>query len=125
MRKPHPAAKKLRKEMPPGEQRLWARIRRKQLGGFRFRRQHTVGPYIADFACLEAKLIVELDGDQHGRGNAPSRDAKRDAYLREQGFEVLRFWNNAVYEEIDSVLEVILDAAENSVRAQQSEDGGS
>ena len=110
--------------MPPAEQRLWARIRRKQLGGFRFRRQHTVGPYIADFACLEAKLIVELDGDQHGRGNAPTRDAKRDDYLREQGFEVLRFWNNTVYEEIDGVLEAILDAATNSVKAQQFENIG-
>lgn len=110
--------------MPPAEQKLWARIRRKQLGGFRFRRQHTVGPYIADFACLEAMLIVELDGDQHGQGDAPARDATRDRYLREQGFEVLRFWNNAVYGEIDGVLEAILDAAVNSVRAQQSENDG-
>lgn len=124
MRKPHPAAKKLRKEMPPAEQRLWAHIRRKQLGGFRFRRQHTVGHYIADFACLEAKLIVELDGDQHGRGDGPMRDARRDDFLREQGFEVLRFWNNAVYEEIDSVLESILDAAVNAAKAQQAEKAG-
>lgn len=121
MRKPHPAAKKLRKEMPPAEQKLWARIRRKQLGGFRFRRQHTVGAYIADFACLDAKLIIELDGDQHGRGEAPAQDARRDEFLREQGFDVLRFWNNAVHGEIDSVLEAILNAAVNSVRAQQSE----
>ena len=107
--------------MPPAEQKLWARIRRKQLGGFRFRRQHTVGPYIADFACLEAKLIIELDGDQHGQDEAPMRDARRDEFLREQGFEVLRFWNNAVYEEIDSVLDVILEAATDSARAQRAE----
>ncbi len=107
--------------MPPAEQRLWYFIRRKALGGFRFRRQHTIGPYIVDFACLEAKLVIELDGDQHALGDAPERDANRDAYLREQGFEVLRFWNNEVYDEINSVLEVILDAALNSVRAKQVE----
>ncbi len=121
MRKPHPSARKLRKDMPEAEQRLWYFIRRSELGGFRFRRQHTIGPYIADFACLEAKLVIELDGDQHALGDAPKRDEKRDAYLIAEGFEVLRFWNNEVYENIDGVLEAILDAAMNSVRAKQVE----
>jgi very-short-patch-repair endonuclease len=121
MRKPHPNARKLRKDMPEAEQRLWYFIRRSELGGFRFRRQHTIGPYIVDFACLEAKLVIELDGDQHALGDAPKRDEKRDAYLTAEGFEVLRFWNNEVYENIDGVLEAILDAAMNSVRAKQVE----
>jgi len=122
MRKPHPNARKLRKDMPEAEQRLWYFIRRKELGGFRFRRQHTIGPYIVDFACVESNLVIELDGDQHALGDTPERDGKRDAYLNQQGFEVLRFWNNEVYENIDGVLEVILDAAMNSARAKQADD---
>ena len=121
MRKPHPNARKLRKDMPEAEQRLWYFIRCSELGGFRFRRQHTIGPYIVDFACLETKLVIELDGDQHALGDAPRRDEKRDAYLTAEGFEVLRFWNNEVYENIDGVLEAILDAAMNSVRAKKVE----
>ena len=106
IRKPHPNAKKLRKEMPPAEQKLWAQIRRKQLGGFRFRRQHSIGPFIADFVCIEAKLIIELDDDQHGFGDGV-RDAKRDGYLESENWQVLRFWNNDVYDNIDGVLEPI------------------
>ncbi|MEQ8179985.1 MAG: DUF559 domain-containing protein, partial [Amphiplicatus sp.] len=73
MRKPHPNASALRKNMPPAEKRLWSFIRRQQLGGFKFRRQHTIGPYVADFACAEAKLVIELDGGQHGFDLAEAR----------------------------------------------------
>jgi len=119
IRKPHPNARALRKDMPSAEQRLWYFIRKRQLGGFRFRRQHTIGPYIADFVCVEARLVIELDGDQHGRDAAPSRDEKRNAFMEKKGWMVVRFWNDEVYKNIAGVLETILDAAMNSVRAIQ------
>ncbi len=121
IRKPHPNAHKLRKDMPSAEQRLWYFIRRKQLGGFRFRRQHTIAPYIADFVCIEAKLVVELDGEQHGLDGAPEHDERRNAFMESEGWAVVRFWNNEVYDNIDDVLETILEAAGNSVRSLEIE----
>jgi len=118
IRKPHPNAKTLRKDMPSAERKLWARIRNKQLGGYRFRRQHTIGPYIADFACVETKIVIELDGDQHSFDDG-ARDAKRDAFIEGEGWRVLRFWNNDVYGNIDGVLEVILDACEIARREKE------
>ena len=123
MRKPHRNASALRKKMPPTEQRLWYFIRRKQLGGFRFRRQHTIGPYVADFACVEAMLVIELDGEQHARGKARERDAKRDQFMDQEGWIVMRFWNHEILNHIDSVQAAILDRAENSVRATEVERG--
>lgn len=121
MRKPHPSAKKLRADMPSAEQRLWYFIRRKQLGSFHFRRQHTIGPYIADFVCIEAKLVIELDGEQHAKGSAPARDAKRDSFMEEEGWVVLRFWNHDIFGNIDRVCEKVLDVAGNSARALEFE----
>ena len=115
IRKPHPNAKQLRKDMPSAERKLWARIRNKHLGGFRFRRQHTIGSYIADFACVEMRIVIELDGDQHALDEG-IQDAKRDAFIESEGWQVLRFWNNEVYGNIDGVLEVILDTCENALR---------
>lgn len=112
MRKPHARAKALRKNMPPAERKLWAALRRKALGGFRFRRQHTIGPYIADFACLELRIVIELDGNQHGADNG-ARDAIRDGYITNEGWTVLRFWNNEVYENLNGVLDTILQACES------------
>ncbi len=125
IRKPLPNARKLRKDMPSAEQRLWYFIRRKQLGGLRFRRQHTIGPYIADFVCVEAKLVIELDGEQHGLGGAPEHDEKRNAFMESEEWAVVRFWNNEVYDTIDDVLEMILDVAGNSVRALEIEKSAS
>ncbi|WP_428409595.1 endonuclease domain-containing protein [Hyphococcus sp.] len=116
MRRPHRNARTLRQTMPEAERRLWTRLRNKQLGGFRFRRQHTVGPYIADFACVDAMLIIECDGEQHGFDEFRAHDAKRDAFLQNEGWLVLRFWNSEIHDNMDGVLETILDAAENSVR---------
>ena len=101
------SARTLRKEMTEVEQKVWARLRAKRLGGFHFRRQHPIPPYVADFCCIAAKLIVELDGSQLGN----ERDTGRDAYLASQGFHVLRFWNNDVMQQFDGVLDAILDAA--------------
>ena len=94
----------LRKRTTDAEQRLWYHLRRRQLNGARFRRQVPIGPFIADFACLESSLIIELDGSQH-RDNP--RDARRDRYLRAHGFWILRFWDNEALLETDAVLEVI------------------
>ena len=115
IRRPHKRARTLRKRMPEAERRLWARLRNHQLGGFRFRRQHTIGPYIADFACVEARLVIECDGDQHGADDALIHDATRNAFMESEGWMVLRFWNPEIYNNMDGVLETILDAARNSV----------
>jgi very-short-patch-repair endonuclease len=104
-------ARQLRKTMTDAEVRVWFHLRRNQLGGFRFRKQHPVGPYIADFACIEARLIVEIDGSQHGSPN----DAQRDAWLRDNGFRILRFWNNDVLNRIHEVLATILDALSSTL----------
>lgn len=85
---------------------LWHHLRDRRLSGFKFRRQVPVGPYFADFCCAEQRLIVELDGGQHVEQQA--YDAERSLYLREQGFTVLRFWNDQVLQETEAVLEEIL-----------------
>jgi very-short-patch-repair endonuclease len=82
-------ARKLRKSMSLPEAMLWQRLRGSQLG-MKFRRQHPVGPYVADFYCRDARLIIEIDGEAHNRGDRPEKDAARDAYLLDKGFEVLR-----------------------------------
>jgi very-short-patch-repair endonuclease len=96
-------ARKLRREMTDAERRLWSKLRYRQIDGFRFRRQHPIGPYVADFVCLEAKLIVEIDGGQHGE--AATADTERTRWLNSRGYEVLRFWNNEVNENVAGVLE--------------------
>lgn len=104
--------------MPPAERKLWARIRNKQLGGYRFRRQHTFGPFIADFACVEMRLVVELDGGQHGF-NDGARDARRDAFIENEGWAVVRFWNDDVYRNMDGVLETIFNTCETARQAKE------
>ena len=96
--------RELRSQLTDAEQRLWFHLRRRQLVGQRFRRQCPVGPYIADFACLERRLIIELDGGEHA-GSA--EDRCRDAYLYRRGFRVLQFWNNLVFENLEGVLSEI------------------
>ena len=92
--------------MTDAEQALWSRIRRKRLGCLRFRRQHPVGRYIADFYCHELKLIIEVDGSSHE--NREAYDGNRDAYLSSGGYTVLRFTNDQIERSIDAVLETIL-----------------
>jgi len=99
-------AKGLRKQLTDAERRLWYLLRGRRLKGWKFRRQHPVGPYVADFACLECRLIIEVDGGQHVQNQAA--DEKRSGYLRDQGFTVLRFWNSDVLNDTERVLEAIL-----------------
>ena len=91
--------------MTDAEQRLWRHLRRKQMSDFKFRRQHPFGDYIIDFVCLEVMLAVEVDGGQHSENQA--QDMARTKFLNCAGFRVLRFWNNDVLSDIDSVTAVI------------------
>jgi BirA family biotin operon repressor/biotin-[acetyl-CoA-carboxylase] ligase/primosomal protein N' (replication factor Y) len=97
-------ARKLRGAMTDSERRLWSRLRLEQLG-VKFRRQHPLGSYVADFACLEPKLIIELDGSQHA--DQAAYDARRDAFFRGQGFAVLRFASDQPFLNLDGILTVI------------------
>jgi len=98
-------ARKLRGNPTDAETRLWSRLRRKQVDGHRFRRQVPLGPYVADFVCLEARLIVEVDGGQHADNTA--EDAARTAWLEGRGYRLLRFWNNDVLGNTEGVVEAI------------------
>jgi very-short-patch-repair endonuclease len=94
--------------MSGAESRLWYLLRRKQLGGIRFRRQQPIGPYIVDFVCLKKRIVIEFDGASHSE--TQGYDDARTAWLQVKGFRVLRFWNNDVLGNQDGVIEVILDA---------------
>ena len=101
-------ARSLRKRQTDAEQRLWTRLRDRQLLGFKFRRQHLIGRYIADFCCAEARFVIELDGDQHAIDRAS--DAERTAILEREGYRVLRFWDNDVFQNLEGVLVRIAEA---------------
>jgi very-short-patch-repair endonuclease len=100
-------ARRLRQQATDAETRLWYHLRGRRLEGFRFRRQHPIGPYFADFACLEVGLIVELDGGQHNTHTGVAHDTIRSDVLAARGFEILRFWNNDVLQNTQGVLDVI------------------
>ena len=100
-------ARKLRKPLTPPETLLWSRLRNRQLGGFKFRRQYPIGRYIADFCCFEIKLVVELDGESHAFQE--EYDKKRTDELAKHGLDEMRFWNRDVSANIDGVLEQILE----------------
>ncbi len=100
-------ARALRSNMTDAERLLWHALRNRQINHHRFRRQHPIGDYITDFACVEQKLVVELDGGQHQEQVA--YDDQRSEFLRSHGWRVLRFWNNEVLKNLDGVLAVIAD----------------
>jgi len=104
---PNLRARELRWNMTDGERKLWFLLRRKQLGGFRFRRQAAIGPYIADFFCPKARLIVELDGEPHSHEARIRRDGIRTRWLEAHGCRVVRFWNIDVFKRPDEVVDVI------------------
>ena len=101
-------AQALRQNQTNAEGLLWHYLSRKQLAGHKFRRQQPIGPYIADFACLSEKLLIELDGGQHAEQTAS--DNRRDRFLQEKGYRILRFWNHEVFENCFGVLESIYAA---------------
>ena len=102
-----PIARKLRKNPTEAEQRLWSRLRRKQLGGHRFRRQVPMGRYVVDFICHDARLVVEVDGGGHAA--QIDRDRERESFLETRGYRTVRFWNNEVLGNTDGVVERILE----------------
>ena len=99
-------AKSLRTSMTDAERRLWYRLQAHRLNSVKFKRQAVIGHYIADFACFECKLVIEVDGGQH---EGKVSDIERDRWLGQQGFRVLRFWNNEVLHNTDAVIGRILE----------------
>ena len=111
-------ARSLRKAMPKSEIILWQHVRREQLDGFKFRRQVPVGPFIADFACVGLKLIVEVDGATHAEDHEIVHDVRRTRFLEAQGWRVVRVLNTDIYESLDGVLSLLLDELQNLKRAK-------
>ena len=104
-------ARAMRHEPAPAEQKLWSCLRARQLGGFKFRRQHPLGAFIADFFCFEARLVIEVDGDSHAERE--EYDAARTKAIEKDGYLVIRFLNPDVSRHLDAILEEILRACES------------
>jgi very-short-patch-repair endonuclease len=100
--------KELRNNPTEAERILWQYLRLRQLGGHKFRRQQPLGEFIVDFVCLEKRLVVEVDGGQHS--SKVAYDEQRTTWLEQQGFRVLRFWNNEVLQNVEGVKEAIWQA---------------
>ena len=104
-------ARHLRRDMSLPEVLLW-RVLRQRPGGFKFRRQHPIGPYVADFFCREAGLAIEVDGEAHNRGERPRRDAERDEAFRIAGVKTLRIAADTLLADLDAVIRLIVAEAE-------------
>ena len=102
-------ARELRQSSPDAELQMWAQLRDRRLADFKFRRQHPIGRYFADFACIGARLVVELDGGQHFEPDAMAADARRTAHLNAHGFHVMRFTDREALTEAPEVLQAIFD----------------
>jgi very-short-patch-repair endonuclease len=100
-------AHRLRSNATAAEAKLWRQLRQFETRGTHFRRQVPIGDFIADFACMAARVVIEVDGSQHGDGPGLLRDAERTRWLEAEGYRVLRFWNNEVTENLAGVLDVI------------------
>ncbi len=108
-------ARNLRTSQTDAENALWRHLRDRRFHGLKFRRQVPLGSYVADFACFEAKVIVEADGGQHADN---ARDDRRDRYFRGQGYRTLRFWNVDILKNIEGVLETLHEAIKEQIRAE-------
>ena len=109
----HERARALRRTMTDAERKLWKILRQRQVNGRKFRRQVPLGRYITDFVCHEARLIVEVDGEQHAVPSEP--ETERTAFLENEGYRVLRFWNNEVLANLDGVYAMIVGALGRAV----------
>jgi very-short-patch-repair endonuclease len=103
----------LRKNQTDAERKLWGVLRGKQLGGVKFFRQYSAGPYILDFYCPVCRLAVELDGSQHGDDDQKIRDERREKYLKQNDIFVLRFWNDEITDNLDGVVDKIAEEIES------------
>ena len=101
-------ARDLRKRQTPAEKTFWRILRDRRLRGLKFRRQHPLGPFVADFCCYEIRLVLELDGEIHQEAQPAARDRERDAHIRGLGFTILRFPNERVFGDAEGVIEEIL-----------------
>ena len=101
-------ARRLRKDLSLPEVLLWQELR-KRPGGFKFRRQHPAGPYVLDFACVKARIAVEVDGSAHGMGDAPAHDEVRDEWLQHQGYSVVRVAAADVLKNLEGVVAFVVE----------------
>jgi very-short-patch-repair endonuclease len=102
--KPTDLARELRSRQTDAEMKLWINLRAKRFKGVKFRRQQSIGNYIADFICFKEKLVIEVDGSQHNQSPGIEQDRQRTQYLVSKGFQVLRFWDNDVLQNIEGVM---------------------
>jgi very-short-patch-repair endonuclease len=112
----HSRARTLRRNMTEAERQVWRILRLRQMEGHKFRRQVPIGRFIADFACHEARLIIEIDGGQHDLSLAP--ETERTEFLEGEGYRVLRFWNNEVLANLDGVHRAITEALDRGTPTQ-------
>ena len=103
--------RQLRRESTEPEKRLWKHLRGRQVAGLKFRQQVWLGPYIVDFFCAEARLVIELDGETHVGPEAEAYDERRTALIEAEGYRIRRFWNNDVMQNIEGVVGTIEEAA--------------
>ncbi len=104
-----PESKQLRKKSTDHELKLWRYLRNRSLSGYKFRRQYVIEPYIADFCCPDQNLVIELDGGEHNHPIKISKDQKRDNFLKEKGYKILRIWNSEIDQNIEGVLQSIIN----------------
>jgi very-short-patch-repair endonuclease len=102
-------AREMRHPLTPAEAKVWARVRNSQFG-YKIRRQHPIGHFVADFYCAQAKLVIEIDGDSHAQPDQAEYDAARTEWLEARGFRVIRFQNDDVHGNLGSVLEQLRQA---------------
>ena len=110
-------ARQLRITMTDAERRLWSELRGRPLQGYKFRRQHPLGPFVVDFVCIEHRLVIEADGGHHADSND---DRRRTAWLKRRGWRVMRFWNNDIRANPEGVQDVIWRALESFARRNQA-----
>jgi very-short-patch-repair endonuclease len=111
-------ARRLRKDTTYAEAKLWRHLRQLPMLGSHFRRQVPVGPYVADFACMASKLLIEVDGGQHSETENATRDGARTRWLEAEGYRVIRFWNNEIIANIDGVMEAVYSAVHGASDAE-------
>lgn len=109
-----PRARSLRRAMTDAERKLWWRLRELKVGGSHFRRQATIGPYYADFACHERRLVIEVDGGGHAEEARVIADRARTDFLVSRGYRVMRFWNHDVLKDTEAVMEAVNEALQIS-----------
>ena len=112
-----PRARSLRRDMTEAERRLWWHLRELKVKGTHFRRQATIGPYYADFACHERRLVIELDGGGHMQPDRSAKEIFRTRFLKSQGYRVLRFWNTDVLRNTEGVMTMIYETLQQAAVA--------